>query len=49
MTKTEDFTIRIRLSDWKRLRRYIRSYPNESVANYFERVVDRIVYEVISK
>ena len=49
MTKTKDFTIRITWADWKRLRRYIRAYPGESVAHYFERVVDRIGYEVLEK
>ena len=49
MTKQEDITIRITLADWKRIRRYIRAYPGESVAHYFERIVDRIGYEVMEK
>lgn len=40
--KTEDFTIRINLEDWKELKRLIRPYPKESVANYFHRVVNRL-------
>ena len=40
--RTKDFTIRIRWEDFKRMKRLIKPYPNESMANYFGRIVDRI-------
>lgn len=42
MTKTEDITIRINLADYRRCRRIFRNYPNESAANYFRRLVDKL-------
>jgi len=42
MTKQEDIIIRIRLEDYRRCKRIIRPYPNESAANYFKRVVDKL-------
>lgn len=42
MTKTEDFTMRIRLSDYRRAKRIMKPYPKETMANYFERLVDKL-------
>ena len=42
MTKTEDITIRINLEDYRRCKRILRPYPNESVANYFNRLVNKL-------
>ncbi len=42
MTKTQDFTIRITLEDYRRAKRLIKPYPNESMANWFNRLVNKI-------
>ena len=39
--KTEDFVIRIRYEDLKRAKRILRPYPNESMANWFERLIKK--------
>lgn len=40
--KTKDFVIRIRWDDFRRLKQLIRPYPKETMANYFERIVNRV-------
>ncbi len=42
MTKTKDFTIRITFKDYCRVKRLIKPYPCESMANYFNRIVNKI-------
>jgi hypothetical protein len=42
MTKTKDFVIRIRFEDFRRVKQLIKPYPKETMANYFERIVNRI-------
>lgn len=42
MTKTEDFTIRITLADYRRAKRFVRPYPNESMANWFARLINKL-------
>ena len=40
--KTKDFVIRIRYEDFKRAKRLLRPYPNESMANWFERLTKHL-------
>lgn len=42
MTKEKDFTIRITLADFRRVKRLIRPYPDESMAHYFGRIVNKL-------
>lgn len=42
MTKKQDIIIRINLEDYRRAKRYLKPYPNESMANYFKRLVAKI-------
>jgi len=42
MTITKDFTIRITWADWQRVKRLIRPYPGETIAHYFNRIVNRV-------
>jgi len=40
--KTKDLIIRITMKDYRRARRLLRPYPNESVANWFHRLADKL-------
>ena len=40
--KTKDLIIRITWKDYRRAKRFCRPYPDESVAHWFERLVNKI-------
>jgi len=42
MTRTEDMIIRIRLEDYRRCKRIVRPYPKETMANYFQRLANKL-------
>ena len=42
MLQTKDLIIRINLKDYRRAKRYLRPYPSESVAHYFNRLINKI-------
>jgi hypothetical protein len=38
----EDIIIRIKLQDLRKVKRYLRPYPNESMAHYFQRLAVKL-------
>lgn len=38
----DDIIIRINLQDLKKVKRYLRPYPSESMAHYFQRLAEKI-------